>query len=412
MWLRLEKRLNSVIPLGVGLGLAYAAMFIGTGIALPYMPLWLKGRGLSGSEIAVVLAAPMLMRLVAGPVFGHWAEGYQRFRTPIALLACAALTGAIGLSGIGFVPDHNLRWIGLILMWMISSVCHASTSPLTDAMAVQMGRRHDLNYAGPRAFGSAAFIAANLGIGWLIMRAPVDWVVWGLILSLSVLCLIGFFGLSPERRHEPQGGQDRDETPPLSVAVTGLIRHPGFVPVALIIGFMQSGHAFYYGFSTLIWKAHGVSTLTCGFLWATGVAAEIVFMMAGHRVRRRFGPWTMVMIGGGLGVVRWGLMALDPPLIWLWPLQGLHAASFAATYLAGLELVARFSPKGLETLAQSTSAAFATGAVTGLATLASGPIYDHFGVHGYGFMAVLAGLGLGLAVFVHRSPPQGRGGGT
>ena len=64
------------------LGLVYAALYAANGIASPYMPLWFRAVGLSGEQIGLLLAAPMLARIVTGPALGLWADGFVLRRTP------------------------------------------------------------------------------------------------------------------------------------------------------------------------------------------------------------------------------------------------------------------------------------------------------------------------------------------
>jgi len=73
--------------------LQYVLMFGGLGVSLPYAGLWMRAQGLSGAEIGVLLAAPMLGRLITGPALAVWADGFRYRRTPIALLAVVAGLG-------------------------------------------------------------------------------------------------------------------------------------------------------------------------------------------------------------------------------------------------------------------------------------------------------------------------------
>jgi PPP family 3-phenylpropionic acid transporter len=159
-------------------------------------------------------------------------------------------------------------------------------------------------------------------------------------------------------------------------------------------GLIQSAHAFYYTFSNLAWKAQGVPETWWGLLWATGVASEITFLVFMAPLRRRFGDWTLLMLGGAGAAVRWTAYAFSPPLWLLWPLQALHALSFAAAYFSGLHIVDRLSPPRSKTLAQTLNSALSSGVLIGLATIASGPLFDRFGAKGYLAMTVLALLGL------------------
>ena len=87
------------MPTGLRLGLFYAAVFIGTGVSLPYMPVWFRAQGLSGAEIGVILSAPMLARAVIGPSLAVWADGFALRRTPLVvmLLLAAGAYAALGL---------------------------------------------------------------------------------------------------------------------------------------------------------------------------------------------------------------------------------------------------------------------------------------------------------------------------
>jgi PPP family 3-phenylpropionic acid transporter len=173
-----------------------------------------------------------------------------------------------------------------------------------------------------------------------------------------------------------------------------LAKNGPFVTAIVAGGLIQSAHAFYYAFSNLAWKAQGVPEVYWGLLWATGVASEITFLAFLAPLRRRLGDWNLLMLGGAGAAVRWTAYAFSPPLWLLWPLQALHALSFAAAYFAGLHMVDRLSPARSKTLAQTLNSALSSGVLIGLATIAAGPLFDRFGAKGYLAMTALALLGL------------------
>jgi PPP family 3-phenylpropionic acid transporter len=173
---------------------------------------------------------------------------------------------------------------------------------------------------------------------------------------------------------------------------------PPFARILLSAGLIQAGHGFYYGFSVLVWSAQGLSAATIGLLWAFGVAMEVLFLACLPYVERRFSPEALLIVGGAAGAVRWSLLALAPSGFLLWPIQGLHALSFAATHVGALRLVMRTAPEEVVGLAQTLHAALAAGVLLGLATLTSGLLYERYGAGGYAAMAVLAGCGLVIAL--------------
>ena len=81
------------MPLTVRLGLFYGAIFIGTGVSSPYLPVWFAHHGLSGSRIGLILSLPMLARAFTAPLLAVWADSFRLRRTALLILA-ALVTGA------------------------------------------------------------------------------------------------------------------------------------------------------------------------------------------------------------------------------------------------------------------------------------------------------------------------------
>ncbi|WP_299171470.1 MFS transporter [uncultured Brevundimonas sp.] len=366
-------------------GLHYALMFAGTGVSLPYAGLWMKAQGLSGAEIGVLLAAPMLGRLITGPAIAIWADGFRYRRTPIALLAALAAL-AYGTAGL---VEGFFAWA---ICWFIAATGAAAIIPLTDVLTLRLARREGFTFAVPRGFGSAAFVGANIGMGFILRAAGAEAVIVGVTLACICIAFVAWRVLPGEPVHDgpPLAGWARFQ------GMGRLLRDPVLMAALLAIGTVQAAHAFYYGFSAILWREQGIEPHLTGMLWAFAVVVEIGLMWVFDPWRRRrgIGPWPILMIAATAAVLRWGLMAATPPLWVLWPLQALHALSFAANYLAGIELIERLAPRDSQTAAQTLSSTLSSGVLIGGATLASGPLYDAFGAGGYLAMAGLAGLGL------------------
>lgn len=374
------------------LGLFYAAMFAGIGASSPYMPVWFAHRGLSGVQIGIILALPGLVRIFTGPVLAVWADGFALRRTPLAVLALAVAGGyALLAAPVGF-----WGWLGL---WLVASTCFMAITPLTDVITLARARSGGFNFGWPRGIGSAGFIVGNLGMGVILIRgSPELVVVW--ITSCALLMMLGARWLLPaesEPTSTPKGTANR------WTGIGDLLRDRAFMTAVIAAGLIQSAHAFYYGFSTLTWRQQGIPESLTGVLWGVAVAVEVGFLWFLEPWRRRLGPRNLLVIGGVGAVVRWAAYASAPPLWLLFPLQGLHALSYAATFLATLEIGARLSAPTNASAAQSMSAAVGS-LLAGLATLASGWIFDRFGSGGYLLMAAMCVVGVAAALTLYREP--------
>jgi PPP family 3-phenylpropionic acid transporter len=376
------------MKLPVRLGLYYGAIFIGTGASSPYMPVWFAHHGLSGAQIGLILSLPMLARGVTAPMLAVWADSFELRRT--ALIVMGLLIAALYMA---MAAPFGFAWWTVV--WFAASSMFMTLAPLTDVIVLRRARVDGFNYGFPRGIGSASFIVANLGVGALLTRGSPEIVLVWITAAVAASALAARILLPADAVHDEgdvTGVKER------MGGLGGLLRDPVFMTAALSAGLIQSAHAFYYGFSTLAWKQQGIPEAVTGQLWAIGVTAEIVFLWFFEPLRRRAGPRNLLVVGGAGAVLRWTVLAFSPPLWALYPLQLLHVLSYATTFIASLQLVERASTPRNASAAQAINSALSSGVLSGLATLGSGWLFDHYGARGYWLMAVMCVAGLVGAV--------------
>jgi len=380
-------------------GLFYALIYIGTGVSMPYLPVWFRSVGLGAPQIGVILAAPMVGRVLAGPLTAVWADGFRLRRTALAAIAAMTFAAyALLLAVHGFWP-----WA---LCWFVAATGIAALSPLADVQTLIESRRLGFQYTLARGIGSAAYILGNV-VGGIVLAgaAPVVAVVWAALAAGG--CAIGGILLLPPTPVIATGPVIATDAARSTGSAAGrwqgtlaLLRVRPLMICLAALSLIQGSHAFYYGFSSLAWTSHGVPTRMIGLLWGFAVVAELVFFWWGEGVRSRLGPSRLVLLGAVGAVVRWTVLALSPPQWLLLPLQLLHALTFSCTYLGGLVLVERLSPARHASAAQTLSASLSYGLATGLATIASGWLYARFQGLGYLAMALMAAGGAVLALML------------
>jgi MFS transporter, PPP family, 3-phenylpropionic acid transporter len=367
---------------GARLALFYAGLFVVAGISMPFFPIWLQAKGLDARAIGLVIATPILVRVVAVPIAARLADRHGALRLVLVLSSAGA---AVGYALVGWADVLP----AILAMVALMAALAAPAIPLADAYALKGLALRRRPYGPVRLWGSVAYIAANLAAGIAAGYVAPTGYIW-LIVAASALAAAASLALRPLRPGgEPERVGPRRRRRPLAM--------PGVLPVAVGASLIQASHAVFYGFSTLDWTAKGLSGTAVGALWALGVAAEIVLFALSPRLPA-LTPRVLLIVGAAAAVVRWAGMALDPPAVFLVPLQCLHALSFGATFLGSVQFLSRLAPEGEAATVQgdfSTLQGIVSAAATGL----SGVLYGSFGTLAYGAMAVCAAVG-GIVIWL------------
>lgn len=359
--------------------------FTGMGVLLPFLPRWLEvERGLDGAQIGIVLASAQLARIATGPVIAFWGDGAADRRLPLRLLSLAAIAA---YAGFFFVARD---FVALLVFGFLALTLTQSLVPFIEAATLRATAAGRLSYGIARGIGSSAFIAGNVIGGLLIARFGVEVVVAWMLSSLVLCALTSWFGL--ERDAAP--GDDSARAAGVRwEAAKQLLRRRRFVLVIVACGLIQAAHAFYYGFSTMVWRAQGVDAGTIGLLWAFGTATEVAFLWSLPVIERRLSPQILILLGAAGALVRWTAFGFAPTGMILWPLQMLHALTFAAAHVGAMRLIYREAPEMGAAVAQTLYASLSGGLLIGAAMVGSGFLYDLVGARGYWAMAAMAALG-------------------
>jgi PPP family 3-phenylpropionic acid transporter len=369
----------------------YGALFFAFGAHLPYWPVWLAEWGLTEAEIGTYLGFGLVLRVVGSTVLPALADRFAARRAVISVAALAA--------GMMFLFHLTIDTRPMLLAATLATAfATAPLVPLGEALGVRSAAMHGFAYAHARAVGSLAFLVMSVGLGALIGRMGPGVVLWVVALNFVALAVLGV--VHPGGGAPPGAGLDRSK---LREAV-GLLAQPVFLTFAVASSIGQASHAVFYVYGTLSWVGQGIDPGVIGLLWATGVVAEIGLMVGpGRRLVGWIGPAGAMMLAGAVGVLRWGLMSLEPPLALLWPIQCLHAVTFGLGHLGAMAFVAAAIPPRLQASAQGLYGGGIGGLAIALATLAASGINAAFGAaSAYWLAAAMSGVGLLAALRLRR----------
>lgn len=375
------------------LSMAQASSGMVSGIFLPFYGAWLAWRGLSPGHIALVMSAGYLLRTIMGPASGIIADARNDRRGMMLILYW---TMSIGYALMA-LADSN---IAVAIVAVTATTAMGAVNPLLESVCVRLSAPFGFQYGRVRLWASSAFVAMSICGGLLFSHFGT--VVVAPMMALFSGCCILSTWLLPAPPTAVARGQLSDGVRRTALETWELLRSTVFLVFLAAASLVQASHAFYYSYGGLHWRALGYSGSLIGILCPLGVVAEILVLMFAHRLVRHFKPVRLLLLGGCAVVLRWTVMAFDPPLTIVILAQFLHGGTFALGHIGAMYFMQRTVPQRLAATAQSLYFVFNAGLVIGLATFVSGRLYPTMGGHTYFLMAAMGLVAIGFTLLLGR----------
>ncbi len=359
-------------------------MFLGTGVWLPYVPLWLADLGLQGWEIGIVAGVQPALRWLSALAVAALAD---RRRARHRLLVRMGLAGALC-----FVPLLVVRdFPALVIVCSAIALLHGPLIPLVDAIVVDHLEGLGGDYGRLRVAGSMAFVLGALLSAPLVRLFSPAIVPW-LLLGAQV-------GLVPALARLPPGqlGHAGEVRSPWALATPPM---RAFLATAFLL---QVSCGAWGGFFALHTAALGLPDTVPGITWALAVGVEIVLFTWGRGLIGRIAAERLVGFALVVTVVRWALTAVATSAPAVMALQLAHACTFSVFHLATIGLLAKLVPPASTTSGQGLYGMVAFGLGGSLGLGLAGVLVDRVGTSAvFGIEAVIAAAALLPAVALLR----------
>ena len=354
----------------------YFLLFASMGSWAPFVGIFYRNLQLSGSQLGILFAIPMLCIILVGPVLG-WTT--DRLGGHKLVLASAAVLCALAALLISRATTFEALWPRAVLF----GLCFAPLMPLMDGIALSVSQRTAIAYGRIRTWGSVGYIAMSFIVGAWLGSAVSNafFYVQAACLVLTALLVAASFpriGARLAHTHAPVDRAAILNNKPLRVLLL----------TQLVLALANTSVLNYV---SIFMASMGATPRLIGLAISLMAVSEVPILFSAARLNQLLSPQRMLALAIAIYIVRYVLLSLAPSPLWVLPVQLLNGISFGLFALSAPRLAHELA--GGETLAATAqsllASAAAIGGITG--TLITGALLDYIEIHQiFRVMAVVA----------------------
>lgn len=379
----------------VALSVFYFLFFGALGFLLTFVPVFLKARGLSLSEIAILLAVNAAVGGLTQVSIGHISD-LLGSRKQLGALCCVLL----GISYICFVYAHSLWAFALLFAWSGVTFLGGFTIPqaiISDWTSAEGSTAR--GFSATRIWGTIGFIASLLLVTrWPgIARGNAFLYAGGWLYILSALPLLA---LREAPVHRATRNIFKD-----AKAVLVSQRAYMFLICYALYRLCESG---VLGFLNLYLKSLGADERVIAAAYMINAVAEIPFVLTIGFVSDKIGRKVLLIISFAALAIRLYLYSLISVPTAVYYIQLLHGLTFGIVVIVSVAYMSDVAPPNLHGTAQGLLSVFNAIAMT-LSPLLVGFIGEAIGLRPtFQIMAAIMALAFVLLTVFVKEPGTSR----
>ncbi|WP_286233155.1 MFS transporter [Thalassotalea sediminis] len=314
----------SFSPRFLSFSFSYFAYFAIVGLVVPYLGVFLDGKGFSSNDIGELIAIFTATKII-GPTL--WANAADKSGKLALIIQLGAGLSLLFFSLLYWVNDY---W-PLAFVLGIFSLFWTAIQPQLEVMTLVSVRRSAHIYSRIRLWGSIGFIISVIVAGEVLVESHPDAFVtlgWWILLALFISSLL----LKQPVVKKKQASE--------RVSIVPKVLQRNFMLFFIAGLLLQISFGPYYSFFALYLRDLSYPSVAIGAYIGLGAIAEIgIFIIAG-RLYYLFGPKVLLAVSLFLTALRWyatGTLAESPIILFF--IQLLHAASFGLYHTASIQYI-------------------------------------------------------------------------
>ncbi|MCO5186239.1 MAG: MFS transporter [Anaerolineae bacterium] len=284
----------------------YFVLIGGWGFLYPFLSVFYRRQGLSGTEIGIIGTTQAVAALVAAPLWGRWSDASGRVRRllQISFLLTAILTLILG--------RQNLFW-PIVTTALLITLAGAGQVPLSDTLALDIANRiPNVGYGSIRVYGSLGWALVTTFSGRLIELYGMFVGFVGNAAGMIASAVILFFLPRVSPGHQSQTDTIR---PNWRQTARLLRQNRSLLGLAVAVSLASVAGIAVFQFEPIYLDELGASATLIGLASTIPAVVELGGMLWADRLSRRIGAMPLLQIALMLYMVRVIAILVSPTIL-------------------------------------------------------------------------------------------------
>jgi PPP family 3-phenylpropionic acid transporter len=361
-----------------------------TGFVYPFVSLFYRRQGLTGTEIGLLGTVGALLTFTVAPLWGRWSD---QLPDPRKLLRVAFISSGV----VYLLISQQAAFVWLAVLTAFNGIINAGVEPMSDAMTLNMIKgQAKAGFGSIRLWGSLGWAITVLLSGWIIEKTSIvsAFVGYALLMVVTVLVLnLLEFG-------EHQAETAAVSKPTVSThQMFGLIGgDKALVGLAIAIGIVWFTRTGMYQFQAIYLDQMGARESLIGLASTLGALIELPGMLWADHLIRRYGSHRVLAVTMLLYAISNAFVVLSPSVLTIMASVALGGVGFSFYSVGIIVFLSERAPMGQT----ATILAIFTSTLRGLILMAAAPVaglvFDLAGAY-WLYLLGMGGSLLGWLVF-------------
>ncbi|MGG4034948.1 MFS transporter [Paenibacillus cisolokensis] len=341
----------------------YFLFYLAVSCFYPYISLYFSERGLSNTEIGLIMSIWAFVSLISQPLMGIVND---RMRDPRVVLMVSVLAAPLLSLGFYYLDSFTaMLALSVIFAWF-----HTSAAPLSDAIAVDIGSRKGYPFGNIRLWGALSYSLGAFFTGFLFEKHGYENLFFYFV-AVSMLVFLCLF----------QFPKTKASVPRITVfeQAREVIRNRRFMifsGISLLVVMSMAGNST---FLPIYFVEMGFDKTWVGTAAAIAAMVEVPMFWFAAKLSGKIGNYAVLCIGAAAYAIRCLLLFSFHHVFLTLALQLLDGLAYAFVTAVAVEIVERFASNGTKATFQLVYAAI-TGSLGGIiGNAAGGALVDWMG---------------------------------